>query len=147
MAYFIFIFYAGQWSFLPYFLRYILFFLLICATVKSLMQFKKAVLFGKIKIWNDQWKKTGHCLLRREGIDLQGYVNWRLWQYQEEICQRHHWEPLRCGIKQREGSYDHTTKTIAYKAEIEKMPGVKTKVRHLLKIVRNDHYHTWDVYS
>ncbi len=54
-TYFIYIFYAGQWSFLPFLLRYIFLFLLIGSTVKALMQFRTLLLFEKKKIWG--WSK------------------------------------------------------------------------------------------
>jgi hypothetical protein len=54
-TYSIFIFYAGQWGFLPFILRYIFLFLLIGATVKALSQFKTLVLFEKKKVWG--WTK------------------------------------------------------------------------------------------
>ena len=60
-TFFIYIFYAGQWSFVPYILRYIFLFLLMGASVKLLMQFKTVVLFEKKTIWG--WTKlTGQVL-------------------------------------------------------------------------------------
>lgn len=54
-TFFIYIFYAGQWSFVPYLFRYIFLFALIVGTIKSLMQFKTIVLFEKKKFWG--WTK------------------------------------------------------------------------------------------
>jgi hypothetical protein len=50
--YFIYIFYAGNWSFLPYLCRYIFLFLLIVTTIKALLQFNSLVIFEKKKIWD-----------------------------------------------------------------------------------------------
>ena len=43
------------------------------------------------------------------------------------------------GIMLLTGSYDPTTKTFTYNSESELMPGVKTKVREVLRIVDDDH--------
>jgi hypothetical protein len=50
------------------------------------------------------------------------------------------------GIMISEGSYDPDTKTLTYTAEYEAMPGMKTKVREVLKITDNDH-HTLEFYE
>ena len=60
-TYFIYIYYAGQWSFLPFLLRYIFFFLLIGATVKSLIQFKTFVIFEKKKYGAGQNSLDNFC--------------------------------------------------------------------------------------
>lgn len=44
------------------------------------------------------------------------------------------------GILLSEGTYDPATKSFTYTSEMEPMPGVKTKVREVLKIVDNDHH-------
>ena len=44
------------------------------------------------------------------------------------------------GIYLMEGTYDAATKTFTYNAEMEMMPGMKTKVREVLKIVDADHH-------
>ncbi len=44
------------------------------------------------------------------------------------------------GIMMSEGDYDPATKTFTYTAEFEMMPGVKTKVRELIKMVDKDHH-------
>ena len=54
-TFFIYIFYAGQWSFLPYLLRHIFLFFIFISTIKSLLQFKKLVIFEKKKIGD--WTK------------------------------------------------------------------------------------------
>jgi hypothetical protein len=50
------------------------------------------------------------------------------------------------GIMQSEGTYDPATKTLTYTSEYEMMPGVKTKVRELLKIPDKNH-HTLEFYE
>ncbi|MGO8928920.1 MAG: DUF1579 domain-containing protein [Limisphaerales bacterium] len=50
------------------------------------------------------------------------------------------------GIMQSEGTYDPATKTLTYTAEYEMMPGMKTKMRELLKIIDSDH-HTMEYYE
>jgi hypothetical protein len=44
------------------------------------------------------------------------------------------------GIVISEGTYDAATKTFTYHAETEMMPGMKTKVRQVVKIIDNDHH-------
>jgi hypothetical protein len=43
------------------------------------------------------------------------------------------------GIMNSEGTYDTGAKTLTYTAEYEPMPGMKTKVRQVLKITDKDH--------
>jgi hypothetical protein len=50
------------------------------------------------------------------------------------------------GILNLEGSYDATKKTFTYLGESEMMPGMKSKVRLVLKITDNDH-HTMEFYE
>ncbi len=50
------------------------------------------------------------------------------------------------GIMMSEGTYDPGTKTFTYQAEEEMMPGMKTKVREVVKIVDRDH-HTFEFYE
>jgi hypothetical protein len=50
------------------------------------------------------------------------------------------------GIMLSEGTYDPATKTFTYTTEGEMMPGVKTKVREVLKIVDSNH-HTFEWYE
>jgi hypothetical protein len=44
------------------------------------------------------------------------------------------------GIVVSEGTYDAATKTFTYHAEYEMMPGMKTKVRQVIKIADKDHH-------
>lgn len=50
------------------------------------------------------------------------------------------------GIMLSEGTYDPATKTITYTSEEEPMPGVKMKVRELVKLADKDH-HTFEFYE
>jgi hypothetical protein len=50
------------------------------------------------------------------------------------------------GIIISEGDYDPATKTFTYTAEEEPMPGMKTRVREVVKIVDKDH-HTFEWYE
>jgi hypothetical protein len=50
------------------------------------------------------------------------------------------------GIMLSEGTYDPATKTITYTSEEEPMPGMKMKVRELLKLTDGDH-HTFELYE
>jgi hypothetical protein len=43
------------------------------------------------------------------------------------------------GIMMSEGTYDAATKTLTYLAEFEPMPGMKTKMRQVVKTVDKDH--------
>ena len=50
------------------------------------------------------------------------------------------------GIIMSEGTYDPSTKTFTYTAEAEMMPGMKTKVREVIRVVDKDH-HTFEYYE
>ena len=50
------------------------------------------------------------------------------------------------GIMLLEGAYDPDTKTITYTSEEEPMPGMKMKVRELVKLTDKDH-HTFEFYE
>ena len=50
------------------------------------------------------------------------------------------------GIMNLEGTYDSASKTFTYRAEYEPMPGMKMKIREVIKIVDNDH-HTFEWYE
>ncbi len=43
------------------------------------------------------------------------------------------------GIMNSEGSYDPAAKTLTYLAEYEPMPGMKTRMRQVIKITDKDH--------
>jgi hypothetical protein len=44
------------------------------------------------------------------------------------------------GIMMSEGTYDPATKTFTYTGEYEAIPGMKTKIREVMKIVDKDHH-------
>jgi Protein of unknown function (DUF1579) len=50
------------------------------------------------------------------------------------------------GILMSEGTYDAGTKTFTYTADEEMIPGTKTKVREVIKLVDKDH-HTFEFYE
>jgi hypothetical protein len=50
------------------------------------------------------------------------------------------------GVMMSEGDYDPTTKTFTYASEYEAIPGMKTKIREVVKIVDKDH-HTFEWYE
>ena len=50
------------------------------------------------------------------------------------------------GIMMSEGTYDPATKAFTYTSEIEMIPGMKQKVREVIKIVYNNH-HTFGWYE
>lgn len=50
------------------------------------------------------------------------------------------------GIMMSEGTYDPAAKAFTYTSEIEMMPGMKQKVREVIKIVDNNH-HTFEWYE
>jgi hypothetical protein len=50
------------------------------------------------------------------------------------------------GIMLAEGTYDQASKTFSYTGEVEMMPGMKQKVREVVKVVDKDH-HTFDWYE
>ena len=45
-----------------------------------------------------------------------------------------------------EGTYDAATKTFTYMADCEMMPGMRTKMREVIKVVDKDH-HTFEMYE
>jgi Protein of unknown function (DUF1579) len=50
------------------------------------------------------------------------------------------------GIMMSEGTYDPATKTLTYTGEYEGIPGMKQKIREVVKIVDKDH-HTFESYE
>jgi hypothetical protein len=50
------------------------------------------------------------------------------------------------GIMALEGDYDAASKSLTYRAEFEFMPGMKMKVREVIKLVDNNH-HTFEWYE
>ena len=50
------------------------------------------------------------------------------------------------GIMNSEGTYDAASKILTYNAEYEPMPGMKTKIREVIKIADKDH-HTFEFFE
>ena len=50
------------------------------------------------------------------------------------------------GIMNSEGTYDPAAKALTYHAEYEAMPGMKTKIREVIKLTDKDH-HTFEFYE
>jgi hypothetical protein len=50
------------------------------------------------------------------------------------------------GVMMSEGDYDPATKTFTYASEYEAIPGMKTKIREVVKVVDKDH-HTFEWYE
>ena len=50
------------------------------------------------------------------------------------------------GIMMSEGTYDADSKTFTFNAECEMMPGMKSKIREVIKITDDDH-HTFEFYE
>ena len=74
------------------------------------------------------------------GLDISGYDN------AKKIFLSSWVDNMGTGIMLSEGTYDPATKTITYTSEEELMPGMKTKVRELLKLTDKDH-HTFEFYE
>lgn len=53
--YFVFLFYAGRWDFIPYMLRYIILILLVFTSIKGFISFKELAWFKKKNVWG--WLK------------------------------------------------------------------------------------------
>jgi len=75
-----------------------------------------------------------------KGMSLEGYDNAKKKFVSAWI------DNMGTGIIMLEGSYDEAAKTFTYDGEEEMMPGTKTKVRQVIKIVDKDH-HTLEWYE
>jgi hypothetical protein len=75
-----------------------------------------------------------------KGMGLEGYDNAKK-KFVATWC-----DNMGTGIFLSEGSYDAASKTFTYTGEAEMMPGMKTKVREVIKVVDNDH-HTFEYYE
>ena len=85
---------------------------------------------GKLKMpWSDGKEVT------YKDMTIEGYDNVKKRFVGAAID--NHWDT---GIIPLEGSYDSATKTFIYNTEIETSPGIKRKMRRLVKILDNDHY-------
>lgn len=69
-----------------------------------------------------------------KGMSIEGYDN-----VQKKFVST--WiDNMGTGIIMSEGTYDPATKTFSYNAEMEMIPGVKTKVREVVKIIDANHH-------
>jgi hypothetical protein len=69
-----------------------------------------------------------------KGISIEGYDNVK----QKFVGT---WaDNMGTGIMMSEGTYDPATKTFTYTGEYEAIPGMKTKIREMMKIVDKDHH-------
>ena len=92
---------------------------------------------GKMEMPGADGKPT---VMAFEGRSIEGYDNVK----QKFIST---WmDNMGTGIMMAEGTYDEATKTFTYNAEFEMMPGMKTKVREVIKVVDKDH-HTFEWYE
>ena len=75
-----------------------------------------------------------------KGMSLEGYDNMKKKFFGTWV------DNMGTGVMMMEGDYDPATKTFTYTAEEEMMPGMKTKVREVVKIVDANH-HTLEWYE
>ncbi len=75
-----------------------------------------------------------------KGTSIEGYDNVKK-KFVSTWC-----DNMGTGIIMSEGTYDPATKTFTYSAEMEMMPGMKTKVREVVKIVDANH-HSFEWYE
>ncbi len=85
---------------------------------------------GKIQMPDEKGKMKDVMF---KGMGLEGYDNVKKKFVASWI------DNMGTGIEPSEGTYDPATKSFTYTAEIEAMPGMKTQVREVLKIVDNNH--------
>ena len=92
---------------------------------------------GKMKMPGPDGKLTE---VDFSGMGIEGYDN-----VQKKFVSS--WiDNMSTSITRSEGSYDAATKILTYHAEFEMMPGMKTKVRQVIKITDKDH-HTFEWYE
>jgi hypothetical protein len=68
-----------------------------------------------------------------KGMGLEGYDNLKKKFVSSWV------DNMGTGIESSEGTYDPATKSLTYTAEMEPMPGMKTKVREVVKFVDDTH--------
>lgn len=68
-----------------------------------------------------------------KGMGLEGYDNMKKKFVASWV------DNMGTGIEFSEGTYDPATKSLTYTSEMEPMPGMKTKVREVVKIVDDNH--------
>jgi Protein of unknown function (DUF1579) len=69
-----------------------------------------------------------------KGMSIEGYDNVQK-KFVSTWC-----DNMGTGIMMSTGTYDISTKTFTYNSEVEMMPGMKTKVREVIKVVDADHH-------
>jgi hypothetical protein len=69
-----------------------------------------------------------------KGTSIDGYDNVQQ-KFVSTWC-----DNMSTGIMMSNGTYDPTTKAFTYTSEMEMMPGMKTKVREVIKVVDADHH-------
>ena len=75
-----------------------------------------------------------------KGMSLDGYDNAKQ-RFVSAWC-----DSMGTGIMMSEGTYDASSKTLTYNGDYEAMPGMKNKVRMLVKLVDKDH-HNFEFYE
>ena len=69
-----------------------------------------------------------------KGTSIEGYDNVQK-KFVSAWC-----DNMGTGILMSTGTYDDSTKTFTYNSEMEMLPGMKTKVREVIKVVDADHH-------
>jgi hypothetical protein len=109
------------------------------ATTKPVMDGRYFVtdVTGKMEMPGPDGKKKEFTF---KGMGVDGYDNVR----QKFVAS---WiDNMGTGIEFSEGTYDPATKTFTYSSEIEPVPGKKSQVREVIKIVDNNH-HSFEWYE
>jgi hypothetical protein len=109
------------------------------AVRKSMMDGRYFVMdvTGKMEMPGPDGKKKEMTF---KGMGVEGYDNAK----QKFISS---WiDNMGTGIMMSEGTYDPATKAFTYTSEIEMIPGMKQKVREVIKLVDNNH-HTFEWYE
>jgi hypothetical protein len=103
------------------------------ATVKSVMDGRYLVgdHTGKMQMPGQDGKMID---AEFKGMSVEGYDNARKKFVASWI------DNMGTGIMTMEGTYDHDSKTFTYLAEYEMMPGMKTKMREVIRIKDKDHH-------
>jgi len=109
------------------------------AVVKPIMDGRYLVSdhIGKMQMPGPDGKMTD---LEFKGMAIEGYDNAKKKFVSSWV------DNMGTGIMNSEGTYDAANKTFNYHAEYEPMPGMKTKIREVIKIIDNDH-HTFEFFE
>jgi len=103
------------------------------AVRKSLMDGRYFVMdvTGKMEMPGPDGKKKEMTF---KGMDIEGYDNVKKKFVSSWV------DNMGTGIMTSEGSYDPATKTFTYTGEVEAIPGMKQKIREVMKITDADHH-------